>query len=94
MSSKINDIMIRPSSVGRGIKGNKSMNSSFDDTRSMRSVNSDFNKSYSGIRKEHLEDRRRNPSVNKGDLKAKKEQLLKKELQALIDEKKKRNEYQ
>ena len=56
MGSRINDIMIRSSSVGRL---RKSANSSFSETRSvtsiksgvsMRSVNSDFNKSFSNTR--------------------------------------------
>ena len=45
MKSKINDIMIRSSSVGR------KMNDSYDDTRSNNSVNSEFNKSFNDVRR-------------------------------------------
>ena len=92
MNSGINDISVRSSSVGRG---RKNFNASFSDTKSNRSVNSDFNKSYSSARSTVLEKNKKKMGVvnTKGDLKVKKEMLLQKELKALIEEKKKRIEY-
>ena len=76
MGSKINDIMIRSSSVGIG---RKSMNSSFNGSiggSSQRSVNSDFNKSFNGVKSNVLSKNKGDTRFNRADLKAEKHLLL------------------